>query len=233
MRSVFLIASLILVIPFLSGCRNRGLVDLDGLFMMPWAEKPDQMPGVIPPHEKIAMYQKLSHEANRAGPQRRDEIAEQLARDIKDEGDPMLRAEIIRTLGTVESQTSLVVLKAAMKDSSERVRTLACEAWGKTGGEQAVDVLGTAMETDESVDVRLAAAKALGGTKNRAAVAVLGRGLKDRDPAIQYSSIQSLKRVTGEDFGDNVGHWQEYIATGKPPEGASVSVADRVMGVFR
>ena len=198
-----------------------------------WWEKSDEMPGIIPPRRKVAYYKNLAKEAKQADSARCDAIATELAHEIKDEEDPMLRAEIIGALGDVRSPTTVVVLRAAMGDSSDRVRIRACEAWGKAGGEPAVAALANAMESDDCVDVRLAAAKALGKTRDQGAVAVLGRGLRDRDPAIQYRSMQSLKEVTGEDFGDNVGHWQEYIATGRPPEGAEVSIADRVMGVFR
>lgn len=233
MRSVLLIAFVCLVMAFFSGCRNGSLVDTDGLHYMPWSEKPHQMPGIVPPHERLSLYQGLAKESQQAEPQRREEIATRLARDIKEEADPMLRAEIIRSLGKIDSPTSLIVLEAAMKDSSDRVRMLACEAWGRIGGEKGVGVLEVAVETDESVDVRLAATRALGQTRHQGAIAILGRGLNDRDPAIQYRSMQSLKEVTGENFGDNVGHWQEYIATGRPPEGASVSLAERVQGAFR
>ncbi len=233
MRSVILVAFLSTVIAVLSGCRNGGFVDLNGLHHMPWAEKPDRMPGVIAPHERLSLYQSLTQEARHADSGRREEIATRLAREIKDEVDPMLRAEIIRSLGRIDSPTSLIVLEAAMKDSSDRVRMLACEAWGRVGGDRALVALEAAVASDPCVDVRLAATRALGEIRHPGAIAVLGRGLNDRDPAIQYRSMQSLKQVTGENFGDNVGHWQEYIATGRPPEGASVSLAERMQGMFR
>ena len=184
----------------------------------------DKMAGVVPPRERIEKLKKLSEAAATATPEQRQQVSEQLAASIRTEKDPLIRLEIIRTLGRYPGPAADAILKAALNDSDVHVRVVACEAWGKRNDAQAVSLLAEALRSDVDADVRLAAAKALGETKNPAAVAPLGEALSDSDPAMQYRAVLSLKQATGKDLGDSVQRWQQYV------KGEQSRRADPVVG---
>jgi HEAT repeat protein len=210
-----------------------GCADLD--FLPSWVPfqgpSSDTMPGVVAPRERIAKLKKLSETAASATPAQRQQVSEELAASIRTEKDPLIRLEIIRTLGRYPGQSADAILKAAMSDSEARIRVVACEAWGKRNDANAVALLSEALRSDVDADVRIAAARSLGETKNPAAVAALGEALSDTDPAMQYRAVLSLKQTTGKDFGNNVERWQQYVKGERSQEPAA-SLADRAKGAF-
>jgi HEAT repeat protein len=208
-----------------------GCADLDLPSWVPFqGPAADQVPGVVPPAERKAELLKLSEQAAKSSAEERQRISQQLAESIKTEKDPLIRMEIIRTLGRYPGPASDAMLTAAMSDPEARVRIVACEAWGKRGDAQAVKLLSDALRGDVESDVRLAAARALGETKNQAAVATLGTALDDSDPAMQYRAVLSLKQVTGKDLGNDVTRWQQYVK-GETPK-TTPSVAERFFSWF-
>jgi len=192
------------------------------------AAESDQVPGVIPPAERVAQIRQLGKEAASADAQRQQQIATQLAETIRDEDDPMIRTEIVRALAEIDSPVAERVLRAATQDPAPEVRIAACEVWGKRGGSTAVSVLGEVLGGDLDIDVRLAAARALGETADPGAVAVLGRVLDDTDPALQYRAVQSLRELTGKDLGNDVRRWQQYVRGELPPEALQPTLAERL-----
>jgi hypothetical protein len=190
----------------------------------------DTLPGVVAPRERIEGLRKLSDEAASASPQRRQHVSEQLVASIRTERDPLIRLEIIRTLGKYPGAAADDILKRALADPDIQVRVTACEAWGRRGDTQSVELLSDMLKSDVDADVRMAAAKALGETKNPAATAPLGQALNDSDPALQYQAVLSLKKSTGKDLGDDVGRWQRYVK-GEPP-GPGPSLAERIRSWF-
>ena len=189
------------------------------------------LPGVVPPRERIEQLKKLSEASAAATPAERLKISEQLASSIRSEKDPLIRLEIIRTLGRYPGPAADAILKAALSDSEAGIRVVACEAWGKRSDAQAVTLLSEALRSDVDGDVRLAAARALGETKSPAAVAALGEALADTDPAMQYRAVLSLKQATGKDLGDDVERWQQYVK-GERRDQPAASMADRARNPF-
>lgn len=209
-----------------------GCADIELPYWVPFQGPPsDQMPGVVPPRERVEKLKKLSEAASAATPEERKRVSEQLAASIPTETDPLIRLEIIRTLGRYPGPAADRILKAALSDSEAHVRTVACEAWGKRTDADAVALLAEALRADADADVRLAAAKALGETKNAAAVAPLGEALADPDPAMQYRAMLSLKQTSGKDLGDSVERWQQYVK-GELKDAPTPSLAERFRSLF-
>jgi HEAT repeat protein len=177
----------------------------------------DTLPGLVTPGERMAELRKLSETAADRSPEERLRISERLAISIQTEKDPLVRLEIVRTLGHYPGPPADAILTRAVNDDDVQVRIVACAGWGRRGGEQAVKLLVELLRSDVNVDVRLAAAKALGETRSPAAVAPLGDALADTDPAMQYQAVLALQQATGKDFGDDVGRWQRYIKDGQQP----------------
>jgi hypothetical protein len=196
----------------------------------PWQKAPPTEVADIPsPAETIAKIKKMGDAAPSATPEAQEQSAGQLTEMIRKENDPVIRTEIVRALGkhTVPSATQTAI--SAMKDPDTDVRVAACETLGRRGGPQAVTALCDALKIDLEPEVRMSAAKALGQTHDTSAVAVLGAALSDEDPAMQYLAVQSLKQISGKDFGNDVNLWRQYARGESPPE---PSLAERVRRLF-
>jgi HEAT repeat protein len=191
----------------------------------------DEVPGVVAPRDRIERLRKLSEAAASATPEQRARVSEELAAAIRTEKDPLIRLEIIRTLGRYPGPAADGILKAALSDSEARVRIAACQAWGRRTDAQSVALLSETLRGDVDSDVRMAAAESLGATKNPAAVAALGEALSDTDPAMQYRAVLSLKEATGKDLGDTVEVWRQYVK-GELPSEPTPSLAERVRRLF-
>jgi HEAT repeat protein len=200
---------------------------------MPWQPKPERVVGVTPPYERMRELRALGRTAHTANPAQRELVSGELADEIRDERDPLLRAQIVRTLAGYPTEKAAMVLRNALEDSSSEVRMAACEAWGQRGGPEAVKLLGERVGSDTNGDVRLAAARALGETRDPGAVAGLAVALEDQDPALQYRAVLSLREVTGKDFGNDVNRWQQYVKGQTPePDSGPTSIAQRLRQIF-
>ena len=164
-------------------------------------------------------------------PQQQEQVAVELAQQYTDEADPLLRAEIVRTLAKFPTSTATAKLHAALSDSDSDVRLAACQAWGQRRGPEATAALAETLNRDSDLDVRLEAARALGTTHDPAAVAALGLALEEKDPAMQRRAVESLREVTGKDLGNNVDNWRQYVK-GEAPTNSTPSLAERFWHLF-
>src|SRR6185437_10329091 len=117
--------------------------------------------------------------------------------------------------------------QAGLNDENPSVRISCCRALGKRADPTSVEPLSGALKQDKDVDVRMAAAEALGKINSPEAIKALGVALDDRDPALQYAGVQSLKAITGKDYGPNVQAWKQMVAGENPPP-YTPSVAERL-----
>lgn len=188
--------------------------------------------GVEAPGERIKELRLLAKEAPSRPQDEQEEVSFNLARTIKTEQDPLIRAEIIRTLGAFQTDSATAVLLAGLNDPDDDVRIACCDALGRRGGPQAIEALGKLIADDSNIDVRLAAARALGETEDQAAIAALAPGLDDPDPALQYRTVQSLQKVTGHRYGNDVNEWREFVAGRRATPPAPPSLAERFRQLF-
>lgn len=160
------------------------------------------------------------------------ELTDQLARQIQIESDPLVREAIIA--GAAEFRTPLAqqILVAGLGDDTASVRVECCKALGMRADESTVANLAQSLRGDKDIDVRLAAAEALGKFKSEAAMSALVAALDDRDPALQFVGVQSLKSITGQDYGGDVATWRQVAAGSAPPTAPKApSVAERLRQV--
>ncbi|NQT16284.1 MAG: HEAT repeat domain-containing protein [Planctomycetes bacterium] len=213
------------------GCADMNRSGRGGLWPF-GGQKSDIVPGVISPAERISVLRKMGEKASWAEPAEQERISAELAAAFPNEADPLIRIEIIRALAEYGTTTAESMLAAALDDSDADVRLAACQAWGSRGGSAATANLSRVIGSDVDTDVRLAAIQALGEVGDSTSVAVLGEALEDRDPAMQYAAVQSLREVTEEDFGNDVVRWRQYVK-GEPPSPAeSISIAERFRRLF-
>jgi len=214
-----------------TGCRGPGL----GRKLSFWPfrrQTTDTVPGVASPADRIATLRKMGEKAAWAKPAEQERISSELAAAFQGETDPLVRIEIVRALSGYRTSAAASVLSAAAGDSDADVRVAACQALGKQGGPEAAAKLSEVLGSDLDMDVRLTAAKALGDTGDAGAVAALGEALEDRDPAMQYLAVQSLRKVTGQDLGNDVGRWRQYVKGELPARPEPISLAERIRRLF-
>ena len=215
------------------GCGNGfSLVDTGSIFQMPWNEKPDEMPGVVAPHVRMAELRETAAGGRGLGPAEQEALSQRLAKEIRGEADPLIRLEIVRAISTCKTPTADSVLETALEDDSPDVRMTVCEELGRRGGPNAVRLLSKTVASDINADVRLAATRALGETGDPAAVAGLGIALDDGDPTMQYRAVMSLKKVTDKDFGKDIGLWRQYVKGENPAPPEPASLAERIRNLF-
>lgn len=203
----------------------------------PFATKPSATPADIARFGPTANQRILDLKAMReAGPGKDPAVHEakatDLARKIQTERDPLVRAQIIRTIEIYPTRLTSAVLHAATNDPEAAVRIACADSWGKRNSDEAVEHLSELFLKDESIDVRIAAAKALGATKNPGAIEKLGPALEDKDPALQLVAVESLKSLTGADLGYDVNKWREYLKTPPSQRQQQEGLADRLRQLF-
>ena len=190
----------------------------------PWSPAPpDAAPGVVAPSKTLSELKKLAKQANGASVDQKRATSEKLTEMIKREDDPVIRAQIVRTLGHYDTLLAGEVLSASLRDSEPAVRVAGCRAWVRRGGKQAIDALGRALKDDDQIDVRLAAAKGLGQLGDFHAVEALAGALGEADsswrrtdPALQYRIVKSLEGISGQRYGNDFGAWQQYARSERP-----------------
>lgn len=161
------------------------------------------------------------------------EYVDQLARQIQIEPDPLVRQAIIRATSEFRTPLAYQILEAGLKDDSDLVRLASCQSLGARQETRAVASLATVIRDDDDKDVRLAAVEALGKIKDPSAVAALAVALDDRDPALQYVGVQSMKSITGKNYGGDVAAWRQVAAGESPPEPPAPSIAERIRDATR
>jgi HEAT repeat protein len=161
------------------------------------------------------------------------EYVDQLARQIQIEPDPLVREAIIRATSEFRTALSYQIIEAGLKDENSLVRIASCESLGARAETRSVSSLAVILRDDEDKDVRLAAAAALGNIKDPTAVAALTMALDDRDPALQFVGVQSMKSITGKDYGGDVAAWRQVAAGQSPPSPPAPSIAERIRDAAR
>jgi HEAT repeat protein len=185
------------------------------------------------PKMRLDAIQQFAARADGTDSSEQQEHVNQLARQIQIEPDPLVREAIVRATGEFRTALSFQILEAGLKDESAQVRIASCESLGVRADARAVPGLAAVLRDDEEKDVRLAATEALGSIKDPTAVGALAIALEDRDPAMQYVGVQSMKSVTGKDYGGDVAAWRQVAAGQSPPEPPAPSIAERIRDATR
>jgi hypothetical protein len=167
---------------------------------------------VITPAMRMASIREFGPRGRDADAAEQNRISEQLAQQIRTEPDPIVRKAIQETIGEFQTPLANAVVLAGLNDDDRDVRVTCCRLLGQRGDQAAIAPLSKLVATDSDLDVRLAAVDALGEMKTTASVPGLAAALKDRDPALQFAGVESMKKVTGEELGNDVDAWRQFAA---------------------
>ena len=210
------ILTLLLCCSLFAGCRTGPLAEFYSYNPF-HRQGPEEEEYGLSPVERREQIRATAQRIRKMPPAEKLQLGAELALDMQNEIDPIVRADIVRTLGKVNTDSAKEALNMAMYDAETRVRLAACEAWQEAGGPEAIEALSEILSNDADIDVRLAATRALGQLSDPAAVEALAIALQDPSPALQYRAMESLKKVSGRDLGHDVVAWRNFIESAAPP----------------
>jgi len=214
---------------------RRTLASLAALFLVvatgcaTWPFHTKERTSILTPGMRVASIQEMAARADDIDSAQQTRLSEQLASQIRTEPDPLVRKAIQETIAEYSTPLAHAVLVAGLSDDDLDVRLACCLKLGERAEASSTQVLRRVLENEEELDVRLAAVDALGKIPSSESISALAVALQDRDPAMQYAGVQSLRAISGLDLGNDVKAWREY-ATGEQPQISpqGISVAERI-----
>ncbi len=185
-------------------------------------------------HTQLAELRSIRQNPTGLSPEEQRRVIPTLADIVQNSTNTILRAEATLTLAEFPAPETIPTLQLAMNDESADVRVAACKAWGRRGGPEALDVLSRTVSNDSDLDVRLAATAELAKFQDQQSLQALAVALNDKDPALQHRAVQSLKSVSGQDYGDSVPAWRDFVEGRSPvlPEPPTIAERLRAMSWF-
>ncbi|HUG68789.1 MAG TPA: HEAT repeat domain-containing protein [Pirellulaceae bacterium] len=179
-------------------------------------------------HTQLAELRAIRENPTGLSPDEQRRVIPILREIVQDSTNTVLRAEATLTLAEFRAPETIPTLQLAMNDESADVRIAACRAWGRRGGSEALESLSQAVSNDSDLDVRLAATTQLAKFQEKRSLQALAIALNDKNPALQHRAVQSLKSVSGQDYGDNVPAWRDFVEGRSPALPEPPTIAERL-----
>lgn len=214
----------------ISGCADTAN-SINGFISKPFKKTPEQLLGIKTPDDRVKELRKMAKQAQKSPPAEQQRAVAELTHEFQHEGEGWVRRHILRALAAYPQPEAEAVLIKALSDGDVETRRLSCTLLGKRGGTVAVQELARVVSSETNKDVRMSAVEAMGESKDKGSMATLSEALVDPDPAMQALAVQSMTKISGRDFGNNVQAWREYAQTGKS-EAAEISFAEKVRRSF-
>jgi HEAT repeat protein len=213
--------SVLLGLVSLVGCQSMSMPSL-------WPFPEHERTTYHTPQMRIDAIKQIATKSTGTDSPEQRQLTDELARQIQIEPDPLVRTAVVNAIAEFRTPMAQQVLEAGLEDASRPVRIACCRALGQRGEASSVRSLSQVLKQDKDLDVRLTAAEALGKIHSPESVQALVTALEDRDPAMQYVGVQSMKTLTGKDYGGDVDAWRQ-LATGQaPPPPQAPSIAERL-----
>ena len=232
-----LLGLLVLVVFTVTGCQSGKSYTSRRAFFEP---KSDTIPGVLKPVERVAMIRLKGENGRNCDYETKKELLEQLLEEYVNSPDPIVRQEVVTAAAKISassyedghSDINLskgfdLVKHAALRDEDPFVRREACRVIAGWQKPDSAVVLRHVARNDNDKDVQLQAAQSLASFTDRETIETLGSLLDNRQPALRYQAMQSLKACTKQNYGNEVHRWKQYLA-GEIPDPVHVpSLAER------
>ncbi len=215
-----------------SGCHDGPLYALKVVnpFFSLGEWKKDEQIGVTD-HQRRKQLAILADTIGSMPPNKQQFWSEQLKNLIEHDKSPEMRRLAVRAAGNVNNDLAYSLIEKGLDDDSVKVRMEACQSLGRRSGEDPIRALASVAGTETSEDVRHAALTALANHNSPIAVKALRIALADRNPATQNLAIESLKDVTGKNYGEDPQAWIAAL-DGTPTPEVETRIAEQVRELF-
>ncbi|WP_145089317.1 HEAT repeat domain-containing protein [Anatilimnocola aggregata] len=195
----------------------------------PWVTKDWNADEAYAPtyHRKVQDLADLRNRAPSMTPEEHQRFSAEIVAELQKEEAVVMRTELVKTLATLPTEQSRAAIQMAANDADAYVRRQACLALAKNPDATSLQILGQVLANDNDTDVRLVAAKSLGQFRDPQATQALAVAIDDNNPALQHTAMDSLKSVTGKDYGYSASAWREYVQGGTPTPPPAPSLAQQ------
>jgi len=181
-------------------------------------------------HERRKQLHLLSQQIGGMSPDQQDFWAGHLKQIMENDPSPEMRRLAVVAAGKLRDESALSIVEKGLDDESLKVRLYACKALGGRREEQSARLLAKTAGSESDEDVRRAALAALANHKSPLAVDALRLALADRNPATRDLVMQSLRNVTGKNYGNDP---QQWIAALDQRSGPGEQLAERERDAMR
>ena len=226
--TVWVLGTLALGLSLASGCTDGPFYQMKKMnpyFQSQWKKDRALGPTFT---DRLAELDLLKSQLSGMGNDEQLQWAERLSNIIQSDPSSEMRARAVATIAQLPAASAVTALNYASGDEVEKVRLAACHAWKQRGDNAAQDMLLSLAEKDESTSVRQAAIDGLSVFDGEEVKSTLTRLLSDRSPAVQFQVAQSLKVITGRDYGGDFDAWKQFMAGENIPEPPQASLTERV-----
>ena len=182
-------------------------------------------------HERRKQLTILAETAGELSAEKQEFWAQQLNKLIETDQSPEMRRLAVRAASRMEVPSAMAMIERGLDDGSLKVRMEACRALGRRPGDDAARMLVATIGTDTDLDVKHAAMEALAQHDSPISRDALKIALADRNPATRNLAMESLRDVTGENYGDDPQVWIAAL-NGEPTEEVTPRFADRIRDIF-
>jgi HEAT repeats len=175
----------------------------------------------VDPNVRFIAYDKLGTKDLYASLDEKNAAVDTLIKKYNDGKEPLaIRAVILRSLGNLGDKRARPLVLKATSDTDANIRAEACRALGKVGTPEDAATLAQIMTTDTLEDCRIAAIEGIGALKadDSRISEMLLEGMEHDDPAIRYACLESLRKLTGKDYGIEVAAWRRELFPGTVPK---------------
>jgi hypothetical protein len=132
--------------------------------------------------------------------------------------DPLVRAAALQALARHGDPSDAVLVSKSLASPFRQVRLAAMKALQRLHDPAAADAIWTRLvDANEDSDVRTEAAIALGQYPTPAVFNALVAALSQRDLAVNLAALDSLRTITGQDFGLDEDAWLRHMASAAKP----------------
>lgn len=218
-------------VPLVLGCQDGPLYAIKAanpFYAREW--KRDEAIGVTD-HERRKQLTELAESIGQMPSSRQQFWAEHLEKLIEHDDSAEMRRLAVRAAGRLRDPSAMAMIEKGLDDASMKVRIEACQSLGQRKGDEAVRLLAATIGSETNEDVRHSAMAALANHKSPIAIDSLRVALSDRNPATRALAMESLRGVTGKNYGDNPEVWIAAL-DGKPARQVETRIADRIRDLF-
>jgi len=135
-----------------------------------------------------------------------------LAKMAKLDPDYLVRTTAVQVAGTIEGNNHLTeTLSAGIADKNELVRLETIKVLANQSDSAGLNMLLEILNNDSETAERRASIAAMGNYKDRRAIQALISQLDNEEFSISYQALQSLKKITEQDFGYDKQKWIESV----------------------